>query len=143
VNLTAKRIKLNHPVPHVVIEAEGRVLKSEPSERKIPLVGVSLAALRLQPHGFPRYYDKSASLSGLVNKSLAARGLRPTEDHSLYSLRHSFEDRLTGLKVLPDKIQAYLMGHSYSRPKYGSEPPLDHLQEWLQRIAFRDFPRDL
>jgi integrase len=34
VNLTAKRIVLNHKVPHVVIEPEGRVLKSETSERK-------------------------------------------------------------------------------------------------------------
>jgi integrase len=141
VNLTPKRIKLSHPVPHVVIEAEGRVLKSEPSERKIPLVGVSLAAMRLQPQGFPRYFDKADNASNLINKALDARRLRPHEKHSLYSIRHAFEDRLTALKIMPDKIQAYLMGHTYPRPKYGGPPKLDHLAEWLNKIAFPHWPQ--
>jgi hypothetical protein len=48
-----------------------------------------------------------------VNKYLENHELRPTEKHTLYSLRHSFEDRLTELKAM-DKIVAYLMGHEYS-----------------------------
>lgn len=142
VNLTAKRIVLDHRVPHVVIEAEGRVLKSETSERKIPLVGVSLAAMRLQPQGFPRYYDKGSTLSANVNKFMESHRLRPTERHTLYSLRHSFEDRLTALKVM-DKVVAYLMGHEYDRPKYGSPPTLEHLRSVLQRMAFKRFPEVL
>jgi integrase len=143
VNLTAKTIHLRHRVPHVEIEAEGRVLKTGTSRRRIPLTGVSLAAMNLQPEGFPRYRDKASSLSAVVNKFLGNHHLRPSERHTLYSIRHSFEDRLTGLKGVQDKVIAYLMGHKYSRPKYGSEPKLDHLQEVLQRISFRRWPPDL
>ena len=142
VNLTPKTIHLNHRVPHVEVEPEGRVLKTETSRRHIPLVGVSLAAMRLQPKGFPRYFDKGSTLSANVNKYLENHDLRQTEKHTLYSLRHSFEDRLTELKVM-DKIVAYLMGHEYSRPKYGSAPTVDHLQSLLNKMAFRRWPADL
>jgi hypothetical protein len=78
VNLTPKTIHLNHQVPHVEVEPEGRVLKTETSRRHIPLVGVSLAAMRLQPKGFPRYFDKGSTLSANVNKYL--------ENHDLVRL---------------------------------------------------------
>lgn len=94
------------------------------------------SAMKLQPEGFPRYRDKAASLSALVNKAMTARGMRPTPDHSLYSLRHTFEDRLTAIDP-PDKIIAVLMGHKHSRPKYGAGPTLEHLKSWLDRIVFR------
>jgi hypothetical protein len=57
-------------------------------------------------------------------------------------LRHAFEDRLTALNPM-DKIVAYLMGHSYPRPKYGSPPTLEQLQEILNRIAFPRWPDNL
>ncbi len=143
VNLSAKTIHLNHRIPHVVIEAEGRMLKTEESRRRIPLIGCALAAMKLQPRGFERYRDKASSLSAIVNKYLGNHGLRPSERHSLYSLRHSYEDRLTALKDVPDKIQAYMLGHRYSRPRYGSPPSLEHLRSVLQRIAFKRWPSDL
>ena len=142
VNLTPKTIHLNHRVPHVEVEPEGRLLKTEESRRHIPLVGVSLVAMRLQPKGFPRYFDKGSTLSAAVNKYLENHDLCPTEKHTLYSLRHSFEDRLTALN-LSDKVQAYLMGHKYSRPKYGSAPALDHLKSVLNKMAFPRWPADL
>jgi hypothetical protein len=37
---------------------------------------------------------EAAGLSALVNKFLGDNGLRPSKDHSVYSLRHSFKDRL-------------------------------------------------
>lgn len=83
-----------------------------------------------------RYRGNAASLSVLVNKALDSRGMKPTPGHSLYSLKHSFEDRLTALDP-PDKIIAVLMGHKFSRPRYGAGPPLEQLQGWLDRIAFR------
>lgn len=135
VNLLPQHIHLDAEVPHVEIVAEGRKLKTRHSARKMPLVGCALAAMRLQPEGFPRYRDKSASLSALVNKVLDTRDMRPTPSHSLYSLRHTFEDRLTALDP-PDKIIAVLMGHRHSRPKYGQGPTLEHLKSWLDRIAF-------
>lgn len=136
VNLTPDCIHLNAEVPYVEIKPVGRRLKTDQSERKIPLVGCALAAMKLQPKGFPRYFDKSDTLSAHVNKAMELRGMRPTSEHTLYSLRHTFEDRLTALDP-PDKIIATLMGHKHARPKYGDGPSLKHLQSWLNRIAFR------
>jgi integrase len=90
VNLLPSTIILNAPIPHVCIQADGRRLKTEDSEREIPLVGVALKALTLRPRGFPKYRDNATTLSATVNKFMSENGLRPTRDHSVYSLRHSF-----------------------------------------------------
>jgi hypothetical protein len=37
------------------IQAEGRILKTEHSQRDIPLVGLALDAMKRRPGGFPRY----------------------------------------------------------------------------------------
>lgn len=134
VNLSRNTIHLNAPVPYVSIEAEGRRLKTDPSEREIPLVGCALAAMRLQPDGFPTYFDQSDILSNVVNAYLKVNGLRPTPKHTLYGLRHSFEDRLTPLDP-PDKIIGRFMGHKQYREKYGTGPTLEHLHSWISRIA--------
>jgi integrase len=136
VNLSRETIRLNAAVPHLCVAPEGRHIKTDESRREIPLVGVALMAMRAQPDGFPRYRDKADVLSALVNKALDARGLRPELGQSLYSLRHTFEDRLTAVDA-PDKIIACLMGHKWSRPRYGVGPSLEHKREWLERIAFR------
>jgi integrase len=136
VNLTAETIMLDAIVPHVAIRADGRRTKTNESRREIPLVGVALAAAKAQPEGFPRYRDKSAGLSGAINKFLAENSLRPTERHTLYSLRHSFEDRLIAVET-PEKVVASMMGHAYSRPRYGKGPSLVQKQKWLEKIAFR------
>ena len=136
VNLSRETIRLNAAVPHLCVAPEGRHIKTDEPRREIPLVGVALMAMQAQPDGFPRYRDKADVLSALVNKALDARGLRPELGQSLYSLRHTFEDRLTAVDA-PDKIIACLMGHKWSRPRYGVGPSLEHKREWLERIAFR------
>jgi len=133
--LTRDAIHLDAPVPYVCVMADGRELKTDQSHREIPLVGVALKAIREQPDGFPRYRDKADSLSALVNKAMELRGLKPEAGQSLYSLRHTFEDRLTAVDA-PDKIIACLMGHKWSRPRYGVGPTLEHKRDWLNRIAF-------
>jgi integrase len=135
-NLLPEHIILDHDVPHVQIRAVGRRLKTDHSARDIPLVGCALAAMKLQPGGFPRYRDKAASLSALVNKYFGAHDMLPTPDHSLYSLRHCFEDRLTAVEA-PEKVVASLMGHKWIRPKYGAGPSLTQKQEWLLKVAFK------
>lgn len=135
-NLMPEDIHLDAPVPYVSVAAHGRRLKTKHSAREIPLVGVSLAALKAQPLGFPRYHDNASSLSSLVNKVFIARNLRPLPMQSLYSLRHTFEDRLIAAEV-PEKIIAMLMGHKFSRPKYGAGPSLAQKRKWLLKIAFR------
>lgn len=117
-NLLPEHIRLDDKIPHLQIRATGRKLKTDHSARDIPLVGCALAAMKLQPNGFPRYRDKAASLSALVNKVLKSKSLLPTKGHSLYSLRHTFEDRLTAIEA-PEKVIASLMGHKWIRPKYG------------------------
>ncbi|KMO32218.1 hypothetical protein VQ03_26460 [Methylobacterium tarhaniae] len=103
-----------------------------------PLVDIALPAMRAQPDGFPRYHDKAPQLSALIDKVLRGRNLLPGPGHSLYSLRHTFEDRLTAVEA-PEKVMAALMGHKFHRPRYGAGPSLEQeqKQEWLQRIAFR------
>ncbi|MCP4564016.1 MAG: tyrosine-type recombinase/integrase [Bosea sp.] len=135
-NLTKDTIRLDHKVPHVEILPEGRQTKTRDSRRTIPLVGVALAAMKEQPQGFPRYRHNAGALSALVNRMLTDKKLRPTPRHTLYSLRHCFEDRLTAIEA-PEKIMAILMGHKYSRPRYGAGPTLEQKRHWLQRIAFK------
>jgi site-specific recombinase XerD len=136
VNLTPQAIRLNAPVPHVKIMPEGRRLKTEDSAREIPLVGVALAAMKLRPEGFSRYRDKSSGLSATLNKYLSENGLRPTRDHTVYSLRHSFKDRLVAVEA-PDSLIDSLMGHKTYKPKYGKGPSLELKLKFLQRISLR------
>ena len=136
VNLQEDAIRLDAKIPYVKIQPDGRKLKTEDSEREIPLVGVALAAMRLRPKGFPRYRDKSSSLSATVNKFLRVNGLRPTKDHSVYSLRHSFKDRLVAVEA-PDSLIDSLMGHKTYKPKYGKGPSLELKLKFLEMMAFR------
>ncbi|GEP11445.1 tyrosine-type recombinase/integrase [Methylobacterium gnaphalii] len=138
-NLTRETIKLDAAVPHVMVRPNGRKMKTEQSERDIPLVGVALEAMKLQPDGFPRYRHKSDSLSALVNKFLDSKKLLREDGQTLYSLRHTFEDRLTAVEA-PDKLAAALMGHKYHRPRYGVGPSLAQKREWLEKIAFKKLP---
>lgn len=135
-NLTSETIRLDVEIPHVVVLPDEREMKTEQSEREIPLVGAALMAMKLQPNGFPRYRDKADRLSALVNKALESRKMRPLPGQSLYSLRHTFEDRLTNVEA-PEKLVAMLMGHKWHRERYGKGPSLSLKQKWLTRIAFR------
>ena len=130
-------IRLDTDIPYIYIHAEkDKEIKTPYSERYMPLVGSSLYAFQNLPNGFERYYRKPDQLSGNLNKFLRHNGLLPSEDHSLYSLRHSFEDRLTAVEP-PDKVQAVLMGHRYDRPRYGDGPSLEQKYEWMKKIAFK------
>ncbi len=93
-------------------------MKTRNARRVIPLVGVSLDAFKACPKGFPKYRSSSASLSTTVNKFLRSNGLMETPDHSLYGLRHSFEDRLLAAG-LDERIRRDLFGHALNRERYG------------------------
>lgn len=135
VNLREGTIFLDAPIPYVRVAADGRRLKTEDSAREVPLVGVALASLRLRPHGFPKYRDKATVLSATVNKYLSENGLRPTKDHTVYSLRHSFKDRLVAIEA-PDSLIDSLMGHKTYKPKCGRGPSLELKVKFLSQIAF-------
>ncbi len=134
-NLEEADIKLAHEIPHIVIRENSlHELKTQYSERRIPLVGCSLEAMKKFPKGFPRYRGKTDSFSNLVNKYLRQHNLSPTERYSLYSLRHGFQDRLTRSGV-NDRMQAELMGHKFNRPLYGDGPKLEQKYSCLKNIA--------
>lgn len=134
-NLPAHRIHTNAKVPFIEIEfQEQRELKTESSIRRIPLVGVALEAMKLFPEGFPRYHDKEENFSLIARKHFKAKGLFPTKDHVIYSLRHSFEDRMKEGRIDPE-IRKFIFGHSINREEYGEGASLKFLQGELQRIA--------
>lgn len=126
-------IDLEANIPHIKIRAEGRTVKTAYSERDIPLAGVSLEAMRECRSGFPRYPD-AAALSALVNQYLRANSLAETSRHTLYGLRHSFEDRLLA-KNVPDRLAADLMGHKTVRERYGAGASLAQKFQIVQKIA--------
>ena len=134
VNIRPEHIVLDHAIPHVQIRrTKERDLKTPHSERDVPLVGVSLAAFQAHPGGFPRYYDNEASASATINKYLLENDLRPGEGLSLYSFRHSFEDRLI-VAGADERMRSELMGHKYDRPKYGEGPSLEMKLKLLEAI---------
>lgn len=131
--LGPEQIRLEGAIPHISIEPNGRTLKTPQSKRKIPLAGVSLEAFKACPEGFARYRD-SASLSNTVNKFMRENGMMESDRHVLYSLRHSFEDRLLHRDV-DERIRRDLMGHKLNRQRYGAGASPEKLLEIIRSIA--------
>ncbi|MGH1404365.1 MAG: DUF6538 domain-containing protein [Alphaproteobacteria bacterium] len=135
IGLRAEDIDLKGEIPHIWIRPyEKHALKTPQSERKIPLVGVSLYAFKELGSGFIHYTNPDTA-SSTVNKYLRENDLKPTSRHQLYSLRHTFKDRLRDVSA-PEEIIDELMGHKKSGPKYGRGHLLEKKYEWLKKIAF-------
>lgn len=135
IGLHKEDIFLNDEIPYIWIRAhEKQALKTITSERKIPLVGASLYAFKEIPHGFT-HYRNADSASTAINKYFRENNLKPTPNHSLYSLRHTFKDRLRDARA-PEEVIDELMGHKKSGPKYGRGHMLKTKFEWLKKIAF-------
>ncbi|KZL08152.1 Phage integrase family protein [Pseudovibrio sp. Ad14] len=136
-----EHLMLEEPIPYFEIRAyQGgeyqRKLKTEHSARDIPLTGVSLeAAQRLKDAGgVKRYFLNSDLWSNTVNKYLEENGLRESERHTVYSLRHAFEENLLEAGV-DERIRVELMGHAYNRPKYGPGGSLELKLQAIRKIA--------
>jgi site-specific recombinase XerC len=73
-SLTSEEICLDDPkeggLSYVQVLPIGRELKTRRAKRRVPLLGVSLEALRAFPEGFSTYRGKSATLSMTLNKYL-------------------------------------------------------------------------
>jgi integrase len=134
INLSKHRIMLDGIIPHIRIKAEGRLLKTEHSERDVPLVGMALDAMRRHPDGFPRYFDKGSNLSATLMKHFKKHKLLPSEKHTVYSFRHSFKDRLKAVEA-PEELIDEMMGHTIDKPKYGDGYGLKLKLKYLQAIA--------
>lgn len=134
VGLCRDRIHLGGKIPFIALDPPDRRLKTSNRRRDIPLVGVALKALQAQPDGFPMWRDNRVEVSRQLNAYLRAKGLLPTDNHTLYSLRHSFKDRLLDIEA-PEYLVDMLMGHTRNKPKYGKGYDLAIRAKWLQRIA--------
>ena len=73
-------------------------------------------------------------MSATVNKFLRENGLMESEDHTLYSLRPAFEDRMLAAGI-DDRIRRDLFGHRLTRERYGEGASLEHQQKLLQATA--------
>ena len=124
------------PHPH-------RRLKTASSERKIPLVGLSLwAAKRLKQHCtglycFPRYTNSercnSNSASAAINKWIKTVG---GSHDVVHGLRHSFRDRLRAVEAPTDMIDQ-LGGWALKSvgQGYGDGYDLELLVRYLRKIS--------
>lgn len=129
-------IVLDHAIPHIkIVRRKNDGLKTKSRSREIPLVGASLYAFQQRPEGFSQYMDRVNSVTSAIGKFLRTNGLYEQEGQTLYSLRHTFQDRLTALNV-PDRVQCELMGHAFARERYGDGPTLEHKAEILRQMAF-------
>tara|TARA_R110000868_G_scaffold23357_1_gene94325 strand:+ start:2322 stop:3704 length:1383 start_codon:yes stop_codon:yes gene_type:complete len=147
-NLTPGAIMLDADVPHISVRPRRagdrknkevkqfgpHEVKSAASVRKIPLVGVALEVFKRFPSGFPRYMDKTGTACQTINSYLEENGLLPTQDHTLYGLRHTFEDRMKRAEV-DYEVRMGLFGHTVSRPSYGSGGGMAWQRDLLSAMA--------
>jgi integrase len=110
-------------------------VKTVSSVRRIPLLGVALEAMKHHPDGFPRYRDSGNALSAVVNHFLRQNSLQPTGKETLYSFRHTFEDRMKEARI-DDELRKILMGHTIDREKYGSGGSLKLYHEELMKMVY-------
>lgn len=135
INLRPEDIRIDAKIPHLVIpDRDDREVKTETSVRRIPLVGVSLEAARRASDGFPKYHDKSNGFSAAANAAFRRKKLFPTQDHVIYSFRHSFEDRMKEAGI-DYELRLLLMGHKNERPEYGTGGSLEYQRKELLKIA--------
>lgn len=135
--LNSKTIILNGKIPYIDIRPEKKAhLKTKYRRRKIPLVGYALDVFREFPNGFTQYAGQPDTLSATLSKFLKDNKLLPSDQHSVYSLRHSFQDRLIAAKVL-DRAQSDLMGHKFRGQAYGEGSSLEQRLEYLLEIQLK------
>ena len=136
INLRVEDFHIDEPVPYISIRARNdREVKTDTSERDIPLVGISLeAARRAAPRAFAHYYDKGELFSANMMKNFRNRGLLETPEHKIYSLRHAFEKRMQEANV-DYGLRCLLMGHKTTRPVYGDGGSLEYRRDELLKIV--------
>ena len=141
--LIVEDIKLDDIHPHILLRPHPwRRLKTQSSERIVPLDGASLWAAKRALEAtsnkflFPRYCDevrcKGNSASAALNKWLSSR---VPSDCVVHSFRHSYRDRLRAVECPPDIIDR-LGGWSIGGvgEAYGDGYPLNVLLRWAKNI---------
>ena len=147
VGLLGDDLVLDAEQPHInLIKHPHRRLKTDASERIIPLVGCSLwAAKRIKENTssrfcFPRYCSEancnSNSASAAINKWIKTIS---GPNAVIHGLRHGFRDRLRAVEAPVDMIDQ-LGGWSLRTvgQGYGDSYPLDLLLRWMEKIVITE-----
>ena len=138
-NLDAANIHLEAEVPYIsFVERDDpeapRELKTKASIRELPLVGAALAAFKKFPQGFSRYREKEEAACAAINKYLRENKLTPSPKHTVYSIRHSFEDRMKEAGI-DGEMREIFFGHRRTRQEYGSGGGLSWRRDLLLRMV--------
>ena len=144
IGLLVTDLNMDNEIPFINLQPhKHRRLKTDASERVIPLTGISLWAARqikqniLEGYCFPRYVVnhecKSNSASATVNKWIKSIGSR---SNVIHGLRHSFRDRLREVEAPLDMVEQ-LGGWSLRSvgQTYGNGYSLELTQKYLIKIA--------
>jgi len=144
--LATSDIVLDCTNPHVIIQPNSsRGLKTESSERKVPLVGASLwAAERAYQVAYrerSEFIFSRYTKGGKCNANSASAALNKwmksyvDEGCVIHSFRHSMRDRLRAVEC-PSDIVDQIGGWSRSSvgENYGSGYPLTVLHKWMKLI---------
>jgi integrase len=138
-------LKIDGEIPYIIIQPHAwRRLKTESSNRKIPLVGQSLWAARQllkyansSEFAFPRYnrqkYTNANSASAALNKWLKGY---VSKGQSIHSLRHSIRDRLREVDC-PSEVIDQIGGWTRSSvgDSYGEGYSLSKMNKYLKEIT--------
>ena len=139
--LASEDIILDNSIPYIWIRSiSGYTLKTKTSERKIPLVGTALRAFQKFLNGFSHEGNPDV-FSPIANRYLRDNNLRPTPQYKIYSLRHTFKDRLRDIEA-PEEMIDDLMGHKKSGPKYGRGHKLETKHKTPLEIAYKTSERE-
>lgn len=133
---------LDAEIPHVYFrDRPWRTLKTRESERRVPVVGVALDALKaaiaiprtgsglFEAYAKPRGNDAA---SAAVNKRLSKWSL------TSHSFRHAMKDRLREAGC-PKDIRDAIQGHASGdvAETYGQGHTLKTMREWLEKVAVK------
>jgi len=145
-DLPASSIKLQEEIPYLDIRLETsaeekREIKTRSSNRKVPLLGAALDAMKRNPKGFPAYRG-NGNFSNTVGNYFKNNELFPSPENQISGLRHSYETRMRRAGIENDE-RGFLMGHSIKkirgREVYGETTKLK-LQALLAELIV--FPTD-
>ena len=144
--LLIQDIVLDADVPHVVIQKNSlRSLKTEGSERLVPLVGSAFwAACRLRQQAiplaqpaFPRY-NKTGTTNANSASAALNKWLRPhvPAQCTMHSFRHSMRDRLRAVNCPTEMIdQIGGWSHDSIGKSYGAGYPLKQLEQFMKQAC--------
>ena len=138
-------LKIDGEIPYIIIQPHAwRRLKTESSNRKIPLVGQSFWAVEQvlkyansSEFVFPRYnrqqYTNANSASAALNKWLKGY---VSKGQSIHSFRHSMRDRLREVDC-PSEVIDQIGGWARSSvgDSYGEGYSLSKMHKYLEKIT--------